>query len=461
MSGLKKILTMVFSFILAVCGCCFVPAISNYGVQADADVSGIKEVIRKELETFIEKDVTGEKERLARTPGSKAEYNSSVYIHSELMTLTNFLPVESSSVKNGIERFEFISDEDELTYTSQNVVFARKSNVQTKKKVILSAHYDTSGFVRFKENSDGNVGTKIEANDGVNDNAASVALLLSLVKALDKLDTDPGYNIEVVFFGANNNNYAGSDYYVSSISEEQAKDILLVLNLDKVGVGKYNYFYVNEFENAQSEYYRQTLGKNYGFKNLNIRNVLHFDYRSPNGYKYSHIGLESDHAVFMPLGINTIHVFTGAYESVMTFGHSEYNSGVNITYTKNDNYDYIMANVPEFYDNLAAAYQGVYNLLFDKDFVTVMQKDNQAKDFYERWTDEKLAAFITIMLFIVFTFGFYLIFLYLNKRSRKRMKDFDIDKVVIRIAKNIGSEEEISDIVDKKVKDDVDKNEKE
>ena len=404
--------------------------------------------------------------RLYRVPGSEAEKESALYIHGVMSSLANFKPVNNQSTINGIQTFGFKNLYDNKTYASQNIIFKRESKVETDKKVILSTHYD-SAYV-FPDDYEKSV---VEENnklpqsvvaEGISDNAGSVATLLALVKHLDSLDVDPGFDIEVIFFGASSNDYAGSRYYNRGIYDKQVKDTLLVLNLDKISLGAHTYIYVNEFETSQERYILELLNKDLSFKKLNSISTLDFSGNSPNGLDYTHFGLESDHAVFMNRNVNVLNFFSGNYEKFCTFGYQEYDSKENITYSKNDNLDYILSVHPEFIQNLTEVYRGVNTLLWEQNFATEMQKDNGAKEWYGFWNNDKIAVAITIGLFAVSLIIYLVIFARLNKKSQKSIEESNINQVVLKIATNLGEKDkEIQEIIDQKVKDDTHKHDAE
>lgn len=78
--------------------------------------------IEKELTDLIENGISLEnRQRSGRIPGSKAEYNTAIYLKNQLSSLTNFKPVNNSSTTDGIESFEFECIIDGNIYTSQNI----------------------------------------------------------------------------------------------------------------------------------------------------------------------------------------------------------------------------------------------------------------------------------------------------------------------------------------------------
>ena len=243
MKKITKILCFMLGFCLTIMGAFFaIPRNVQKSFAEGNFIDGLltESYVTEQLENFLEFGKEGERERLYRIPGSKAEYNSAVYIKTCLESLSTFEPVQDASTKSGVQRFDFTSIYDGKNYSSQNIIFRKESLTGDGKKVVIGAHYDTSEYVRFAENVEGKVGEKIDDSEGVNDNAGGVALLLSLAKLIDEQVVDFGFDLEVVFFGASTNNFAGSNFYNRGLGDEDASKILCYINLDKVTIGRYN-----------------------------------------------------------------------------------------------------------------------------------------------------------------------------------------------------------------------------
>lgn len=450
MRKIRKILACLFAFCLIVCT--FALLRPNAKLAFAESESQIENIIFQQLEEFVQHGET-EKERVYRVPGSREEFNSAMYIKACMSLLSNFEPVNNLSTKDGVQAFEFVSEINSMTKVSQNIIFRKPTMTASKKKIVLATHYDSSPRKSTFERST-ETGKIVGTSEGVNESASGVATLLSFAKFLNGAE-DAGFAIEVVFFGANNNSFAGSKFYMQDVSSADAKNILAMINIDKIGLGDFNYFYMNEYLSSQSKY---VSGKISSFKNLKLENVLHFSEKSANGLPYTHVGLESDHAVFMTKNINVINFFSGSYEKLITVGLNEYDGKENITYTTNDTIENVEA-CPNFKKNLANVYSALKTLIFDDDFVAQMEKDNGANSFYGTYLNNKLAVFITIILFLAMSFVFVLIFHVLQRRSKREVKANSIDNIVIKIAKNMGEEpEELSDFVDQKVKNDTEQN---
>lgn len=425
----------------------------------DLSTEKIEESINKELYNFLEIGTKlSERKRSARIPGSEHEYNSAIYIKNELSKLLNYKPVNNQSTVDGVETFEFECVYDGKMYVSQNVIFKRESLIETNRKVILGAHYDST-FVfnneieEFEYKSENSIVT-----EGVNDNGASVATLLALAKSLDKEPLDYGFDIEIVFFGASSNNYAGASYYSRGQSEKDARDTLLMVNLDRIAFGDYNYAYMNEFKSNQEKYIFDIIS---GFKKLKQENTIDFSTDGPNGLNYTHVGLESDNMCFVDRNINTINFFSGYYEELMTYGLSEYKGKESVTFTENDTYIYADTQSKNYLSNLSNVYKAVNSIIMSENFVPVMEKNNGLKEKYDFWSNEKLAVFITAVVFVIFMFLYLGIYKNLKDKSKKALESANIDKIVGQITSNLseGDNQELNDAIDRKIKHDTDESE--
>ena len=300
---MKKIVNICLSFLMFIVIAFSVICVKNQaevGAEAfDKTDQQVYELIQKELVEFLQIKSSENSLRQGRIPGSDAEYNSAIYLKNKLSALKNFKSVTNASTVDGLESFEFECLFDGNMYRSQNVIFRREAIVNTDRKVVLATHYDMA-YIAKEEGTykDGGINT-----EGLNESAASIATLLALAKTLDQMPLDFGYDIEIVFFGASTNDYAGSKYYMRGHTDEMSDDILLMVNLDKIGVGEYNYIYMNEFETTQEKYVFKTIE---GFKKLKQENTVDYSIESPNGLSYTHVGLESDHAIFMKKNVNVL-----------------------------------------------------------------------------------------------------------------------------------------------------------
>ncbi|KAJ6445284.1 putative leucine aminopeptidase 2 [Purpureocillium lavendulum] len=91
------------------------------------------------------------------------------------------------------------------------------------KVIMLGAHLDS-----------------LTTRNGLNDNASGSALLLEALLAFVTFTKIPN-KIRVAWWGAKENDMAGSRFYTSRLTKQQAKDIAFYFNYDVVGTRGYNY----------------------------------------------------------------------------------------------------------------------------------------------------------------------------------------------------------------------------
>ena len=439
---------MTFGFI------CLLTSQNFIGCKTYAQSNDISVKVENYLMDFVETSKSNdEKSRLGRVAGSEAEYNSAMYIVEKMRELNKFDAVNNSSTADGIEQFEFISEINGNKQISQNIIFRREAALDTDKKVIICTHYDSCYVVTGSENGK----TTYLKTDGINDNAGSVAALLSIADSINNMEIDPGFDIEIVFFGASRNSYAGSKYYLRGLSDDDVNNILLVINLDKITVGANNYFYVNEFGTPQESYFANIFKNNTSFKQLNGSNLNKFNESGDDilGLGYTHVGIESDNKIFMSRNINSLNLLSGDYES-FRLSETEFTSVSNITGTENDNYFYVMTNYNHALNNLVSTHDSVLLLISDSCFVSEMQKGNNLQEIYSFWTNTKLSAFITVITFLVCLFIIYLIYGHLKKQSKKAVIGDGLEQLVIKIARNIGEDDidDMKDIIEQNPSDD-------
>ncbi|MBQ7467055.1 MAG: M28 family peptidase [Clostridia bacterium] len=444
---MKKLRKVLFSFIMALslAFTCLLFIGHNAVTYAESGNSATALKIQSYLMDFVQTSLPdNQKTRAGRIPGSEAEYNSAMYIKSKMSEFDNFYAVTDASTVDGVQQFEFISEVNGNKKISQNIIYIRPSAIETDKKVVICAHYDSTCVITDQQN--GSV-VYLES-DGLNDNAGSVATLLSIANSINQLAIDPGFDIEIVFFGASTNSHAGSSFYLRGLNDDDISNILLVINLDKISVGAHNYFYVNEFDTPQESYFVKLFTEKTDIKQLNTVNANNQSYPNDEllGLGYRHVGMQSDNAIFMSRKINTLNFFSGDYES-FRLSETEFANISNITYTSNDNYFYVMSNYENVLSNLENYHDAIMTLLAENDFVKEMQKNNNLDTNYGFWTNKKLAVFITSIIFIVFVFVMYVIYMVLRNNSRKAVSEDGLEQLIIRIAKNVG-EDDINDLND-------------
>lgn len=119
------------------------------------------------------------------------------------------------------------------TQVSQNVILSIPG--QSQQKIVVGAHYDSW------------------PTPGAADNASGTALLLESAQRM--LKKDHYYTIEYVFFGAHEGGgFWSSDFYLRNLTDEQADNIVLMINADALTDGPYMlygaaYVYTDDYGN--------------------------------------------------------------------------------------------------------------------------------------------------------------------------------------------------------------------
>lgn len=135
--------------------------------------------------------------------------------------------------------------EKEKDGESQNLIAVKESNISNNKKaIVLSAHYDDTGY------------------GAVIDNATGVSILMEVARLVAdlKLTTE----IRFVLFGGEENGLIGSRYYVSKLSKDEKKSIIANINLDYIGEESSNNIIIATIggeENEASDLFKNFLEK--------------------------------------------------------------------------------------------------------------------------------------------------------------------------------------------------------
>ena len=392
-----------------------------------------------------------------RTAGSKVEKDAGTYIRDYLLTnATKVTAKNDASTEQGIQEFKFVSDYTGLYETSQNIIFEYKSSVKTNKKVILACNYDAP----FKYDEE--TGEYVTYNnDALNVSAGGVAALMILAETLPNYNL--GFNLEFVFFGAGESSFAGSDFYLNGLSSEDEKDVLCVINIDKVALGTNLYFYMDEVKTSFSKYVSSVVSSFTKEIDLSHLNKTEFVYNDL-GLGYSHIALESDNVNFMKRGIATINLFAGDYETGIVLGRNEYNGKELISYTDNDTLEYINKKLgsEEIADNLYMVNSAIETLLNDANFERNAAKSyGKTNWFYKIFANEELVLWLTIVAFVVVLIVSMYIYNKLTFKSYYANVEVEFLSSVVKISDHVekGPEsKEVAKVIGQVLANDIKKN---
>lgn len=411
----------------------------NYRVAEAANFNVSYNDFKTEINDIFS-EICEYKDRIA---GSDDEKQTAEFISDYLLENTSFTGKNSLT---GIQSFKFLSDYTGLYCGSQNVIFEKKSTTKTDKKVVFTCSYDVP--VKYDSENDKYISY---GNDGLNASAANVASMLVFAKSFSNMEFD--FNLEFVFFGASENSYAGTEFYLNGVSEDESDNILCVINIDKIAVGKNVYFYIDEVSTSFSKFVSKTSsGMIKQLSEVNVNKTSYYETNLDLGY--SHIGLASANAKFMSRGITTINLFAGDYDEGLVMGRCEYLDKNNITYTVNDNLEYINKNYGEnvVADNLYKVYSGIETLLSSKDFASEAAASAGATSwFYKIFANEKLVVYLTVVAFFAMIIAAMFIYYKLSIKAYNANFEVEFLSSVVKISDQVGEGAPIPDDVTKAV----------
>lgn len=156
--------------------------------------------------------------------------------------------------------------------TSANVVAVKPG--ASPRQIVVGAHYDS-----------------VSKGLGADDNASGVAVMLEVAELL-AYELTP-YTICFVAFGAEEVGFLGSAAFVAEMSEEERADTLLMVNLDSLVAGNFQYVYGEESSSAARDWVLAWASAH----GRDLRTVHDIAFNDPQGNGFS------DYAPFLAAGI--------------------------------------------------------------------------------------------------------------------------------------------------------------
>ncbi len=200
---------------------------------------------------------------------------------------------------------EGFSEEPESGVSAEPVIFHRKA--------VIGVHYDTP--------VDNDFLTENPSYDGINDNASAVGALIAIAKTIRTRRYQ--YDIELVFFGAGNLDFAGARYYVSGLKKAEISDIDVMYCIDSIYAGDKLYAHsgINSLEPGKKYLRRRKL---YELSDVAIANRIDLRFNESdldldlNGDDlidvYREVTKEkSDYSVFDDIGISCVFIESFEY----------------------------------------------------------------------------------------------------------------------------------------------------
>ena len=279
---------------------------------------------------FLEEFVTQYPNRYC---GTKGEENAAQFLSDEFKKI-GYTPFNSDG--SYLQNFSFTSSGK--PYNSQNVIMTKESLNDSKKTVIIGAHYDNAYSLPEGKNEDE---YKFQ---GAYDNGTGVAVLMDLAYKLKNVELD--FNIVFIAFGGEELLAKGSEHYASSLSKEEAQNILIMFNLDVIGAGDKLYLYCDEVDTLHEKFLLQTADDLAVSVNLPPIDK-HIEVNEVGDMPYKHIGFLSDNLPFLTRGINCAFFFTYNWEH----GLSESSNNSTIIHKETDNMETLESLYKDTYKN--------------------------------------------------------------------------------------------------------------
>jgi len=337
------------------------------------------------LEKFVTSNPT-------RTTGTQGEATAALWLEQELQkmgyttqTQTFEAPVGSvAGVMNNVAN-------------SKNVI-ANLGHDNGKKTVIIGAHYDNA--------SDLFNGGFVSGGEGAMDNGSGVAVVLTVAQKLAMQRAVLPFNVEFVFFGAEEMGMIGSNYYVSKLSQQQRDNILLMINADVVASGDNLYVWGEDKKTPQANYFSQISDGKIQKTPANTKAMgVHSGYRP-----YYSVCQMSDHMEFLHAGIPVAAFFSGNFSAGTAFVENKGKD--DISHTKNDTINYMKNNFGiNFVNNMETVANAIYNgVIANADTFVAEVKDARNYIVNDFWLDMGNALLILLVLMAgagIFAYNYY------------------------------------------------------
>lgn len=378
------------------------------------------------------------KNRVAGSDGEKQAYD---YIINYLTNQTVLQPKNDVHVSNGVQTFTFLSKFTSLYETSRNIVYTYSSAASSDKKVVISCHYDAVAY----KLDDYQTNENIVASESINGSAGSVATLLALAKELPNLNLK--YNIEIAFFGAGESNNAGSEFFTRGYSDEEKANVVCHIDFDGIAVGKYVNFYVDEIDNSFSDLITKISTDNkYKVSKVDVLHLNKYLLEADNelGYDYYHVAMVGDNLNFKKNGIMSVKFFAGEYSNGVVIGKCEYADKDLVTFTENDNREYITENygADAVTKNLYEVFKTTSAMLSSEELAgAVSSAKSTMNSFNMIFANSKLAFYLTVVFFVLFVIIAMYVYYKLSIKAYKANVEVEFLSSVMKISEEVSGNE--------------------
>ena len=286
---------------------------------------------------WLEKFLT---ENPSRTTGTSGEATAGIWLDNELKKMG--FATESQIFDVNVST---VAGAEQKTAKSKNII-AKYGNHSGKQTVIIGAHYDNATNL-FS-------GGFVSGGEGAMDNGSGVAVVLAVAQKVAIKQPDLPFNVEFVFFGAEELGMVGSNHYVSKLSAQQKDNVLLMINADVVASGDNLYVWGEDIKNPQANYFAQISNGKIKKTPADTKVV-----GIGSGYRpYYSVCQMSDHIEFLSAGIPVAMFFSGNFSGT---SFAENKGKQDISHTKNDTLNYLKNNFGiDFVNNMECVADVIY-----------------------------------------------------------------------------------------------------
>lgn len=302
-----------------------------------------------------------------------------------------------------------VASVDGFVGTSANII-VDKPSADASGTVIIGAHYDCA-----------------QIGQGVSDNGGGVATVLSLAQKLKDVSLD--YNLRFIFFGAEEYGLVGSRYYVSTLSDSQKQDILLMINIDVVANGDYLYVWGEDGYTPQADYFIKVAGGK--VRALPAYEKAIYGMSVTGSRPYYVVAHAADSMSFVDAGVPVAFFFSGNMTSG-NFGYVENAGKDGVMHTGNDTLQYIQNNYyQQTVSNMSAVVNTVYDGITARDFVGAVADADKyiISDFWLSSTYAMIIFLVLLAAAVVFCYRYHT---KLKKRAILGTADVKQDRIFDR-----------------------------
>lgn len=287
------------------------------------------------------------------------------------------------------------------TFESQNVIgrINGKNAAPDAKKVVIGANYDNlyaysglyEGYYRVNNLTYTGASGGMKAEAALGATGAATALVLAEKLVAYNNETGLDFNVEIVFFGAEQFGCRGSIEYTSSARKN---DAILYINLARIG-GDNIYAYFDEVDTAHGELFTGTASAlGYG-EIISVPSSLQTTLAASstsNKLPYTNYALMGSAGVFFGEGVKIAGFSTGVWDSFV-LSDKESLSYNNISDTSSDTLKMLTDVCPHYATQMAVVGDTVFSSVTDSGLIASLGQD--AYDY--TWLTFPLAAALTVI----------------------------------------------------------------